>query len=159
MAIKKLIIRESVIKESTSSIRGVKELRDGLTDEMIKSEFPWLLKARFKDAVLGYHEDFEYLIWYDGTWINGTFTDAEFAGGVWKNGLFEYSQFTGGIWENGTFEQSRFYDGIWKGGTFIDVEWATKTGKWLGGYDRTGVYHPKGDSPDKWPNRKELNIY
>ena len=47
-------INESKINEDSNGIQGVKEYRDGLTPEIIQKEFPWLLKAKFKDAKFGY---------------------------------------------------------------------------------------------------------
>ena len=50
----------------TSSLKGVKEYRNGLTPETVMKEFPWLLKAKFKDAILS--KDDRGLIWEDGIW-------------------------------------------------------------------------------------------
>ena len=33
-------------------------------------KYPWLLKAKFKDVVIG--EDKNGLVWYDGIWKSGT---------------------------------------------------------------------------------------
>ena len=55
--------------ESTSSLKGVKEYRDGLTPETVMKQFPWLLKAKFKDAVIGQTKS-KKLLWYSGTWID-----------------------------------------------------------------------------------------
>ncbi|MDD8056375.1 MAG: hypothetical protein PHV15_10920, partial [Thomasclavelia ramosa] len=70
-------INESKINESTSSLKGVKEYRDSLTPETVMKQFPWLLKAKFKYAVIGLDED-GGLAWYDGIWENGTWK-----GGSW----------------------------------------------------------------------------
>ena len=51
-------INESKINEDSNGIQGVKEYRDGLTPEIIQKEFPWLLKAKFKDAKFGYENRF-----------------------------------------------------------------------------------------------------
>ena len=64
-------INESKINEDSNGLQGVKEYRDGLTPETVMKEFPWLLKAKFKDAVIGLDED-EELAWYDGIWEKGT---------------------------------------------------------------------------------------
>ena len=53
----------------TSSLKGVKEYRDGLTPETVMKEFLWLLKAKFKDAVIGQTKS-KKLLWYSGTWID-----------------------------------------------------------------------------------------
>lgn len=45
-------------------------LTDGLTIEMLKSKYNWILKASIKNAVIGLNEF--GLVWYSGNWINGT---------------------------------------------------------------------------------------
>ena len=52
-------------------INGIRKLENGLTEDYIVRRFPWLLKAKFKDAVIGLDED-EGLAWYDGIWEKGT---------------------------------------------------------------------------------------
>ena len=51
-------------------IPGIKELKDGLTEEIIKEKYPWLLLANFKNVILG--QDKNGLVWYNGTWFLGT---------------------------------------------------------------------------------------
>ena len=85
--------------ESKSGLEGVRTFKDGLTEEIIKEKYPWLLKAKFKDVVIG--EDQNGLVWYDGIWYNGTWES-----GTWKDGWW-YD----GDWKNGTWE-----NGIWKKG-------------------------------------------
>ena len=72
-------INESKINEDSNGIQGVKEYRDGLTPETVMKQFPWLLKAKFKNAVIGLDED--GLVWYDGIWENGIWKK-----GTWKDG-------------------------------------------------------------------------
>src|SRR5574344_1344280 len=105
--------------ESTSSLKGVKEYRDGLTPETVMKEFPWLLKAKFKDAVIGLDEDGE-LAWYDGIWEKG-----EWKTGTWKNGTWKFGTWYDGTWKNGDWE-----DGTWKSGTWEKGTW--KFGTWYG---------------------------
>ena len=97
------------------------EYKDGLTYEILKSKFPWVLEedVEIKDAVIGYKGN--KLIWYDGHWIQGTWKD-----GIWKDGYFIGDMYDeidvyDSIWEDGIFEGGEF-QGIWKGG------------EWKGGY-------------------------
>jgi len=47
----------------TSSLKGVKEYRNGLTPETVMKQFPWLLKAKFKDAVIRQTKS-KKLLWF-----------------------------------------------------------------------------------------------
>jgi hypothetical protein len=100
---------------------GISEFRDGLTMDIIKFYFPWLLEEDVKivDAILGYDKSTKKLIWYSGVWFDGTWED-----GIWKNGTFdEKGIWKGGIFEDGHFE-GKWYGGEWKGGIFsIYAEW------------------------------------
>jgi uncharacterized protein (DUF433 family) len=105
-------ITEAVDKELKKY--GIKELKDNLTLDKIKSDYPWILKAKIKDAILG--EDSEGIKWYDGNWKKGTWKGGTWVEGDWENGTFEDGTFGGGVW----------YDGVWKdkatwiGGTWED---------------------------------------
>ena len=83
-------INESKINEDSNGLKGVKEYRDGLTPEIIQKEFPWLLEAKFKDAIIGLDEE-GGLAWYDGIWEKGN----------WENGT----------WKDGTWKKGKIYDG------------------------------------------------
>ena len=74
---------------------GIKELRE-ITLEEIKRDYPWILEAEIKDAIIS--EGNTGLVWYDGIWKNGIWED-----GTWYNGTWQ-----DGVWLNGTWE-----DGIW----------------------------------------------
>ncbi len=97
---------------------NVKEYKDGLTYEIVKDKFPWLLEedVQLHEAVIG--QKGNKLIWYAGAWRKGTWED-----GIWKNGTFDEK----GIWKDGIFEGTLFngkwYGGEWKGGDF--------RGQWL----------------------------
>jgi hypothetical protein len=99
---------------------NVKKYRDGLTYEIVKDKFPWLLEddVMTSDVVLGYDKSTKKLIWYDGVWTKGTWVD-----GIWKKGDFMKD----GIWKGGIFEDGGFY-GKWYGG-----EWKGRyfSGEWL----------------------------
>ena len=40
--------------ESKSGLEGVIEYKDGLTEEIVKKKYSWLLKAKFKNVVIGH---------------------------------------------------------------------------------------------------------
>ena len=58
----------------------------------------------------------------------------------WDGGTFEAGFFAGGMFRSG-----QFVDGIFLGGIFWGGNWVS--GTWEGGFDRNGIYHPRGDSP------------
>ena len=68
--------------------KGIKELRDGLTVERLKSDYPWVLKAKIKDAVIGQYPNGS-IIWYEGTWFDGEWKEGYWKGGTWKKGIWE----------------------------------------------------------------------
>ena len=85
----------NIFKWIETDTNSIKELKDGLTIDVINSKFPWLLKfSVFKDAVLGINKKTNQIIWYDGTWYDGIWKD-----GIWKSGTWE-----SGNWQNGSWE-------------------------------------------------------
>ena len=60
----------------------------------------------------------------------------------WDGGRFEHGLFMGGMFRSGEFAGGFFY-----GGCFLDAKWLG--GVWEGGFDRSGLFHPRSDSPDK----------
>jgi len=60
-----------------------------LTLDKVKIKYNWIFNAIIKDAIIG--EENDKLVWYSGTWINGTWED--------------------GIWYSGTFLDGRWKDG------------------------------------------------
>lgn len=106
---------------------------NGLTLEMVKIKYNWLLNAKVKDAIIGQND--RGIIWYFGDWIcgeweDGTWYSGNFYNGTWKNGLWysyklnkfdvlnekfsikqtgdEYSHFLNGYWLNGIFYKGVF---------------------------------------------------
>ena len=114
------------------TIPGVKEMRDELTEEIVRQKFPSFINSRVKDAVIGIRED--KLVWYAGTFEDGKFD------GVWETGSFKDGTFNG-LWKNGDFVggtfKGSFLSGSFKGGTFLD-------GNFRAGTFTDGVF--KGDS-------------
>ncbi len=98
---------------------NIKEYRDGLTLDIIKDKFSWLLEedVDIVSAILGYSG--KKLIWYDGVWYKGTWVD-----GIWKNGNFYKGMWKGGIFE-GIYFDGKWYGGEWKGKHFKG-EWLDK---------------------------------
>lgn len=111
-------------------------LTNGLTIEMVKIKYNWILNANVKNCILG--EDDYGLVWYSGEWLcgeweKGTWYSGIWHDGVWKDGKFysylidkamiisnrfvvldkanNYSEFRNGIWKNGDFYNGTFgYD-------------------------------------------------
>jgi hypothetical protein len=110
--IKNIIINEynkikienrKIVYENIKSLTGkIKKLKDGLTEEIIKEKFPWLIEADFSDAVLGFYN--EKLVWYNGIWHDGTWKDGTWEKGTWKSGTWHNGDWGGGIWKKGNWE-------------------------------------------------------
>ena len=94
---------------------GIKELKDGLTLDKIKSDYSWVLKAVIKDAVLG--EQDGHLLWYKGIWKDGTWRDGNWRDGTWKNGVWKCGNWKDGIWYRGYWEGGNWNGGYWKDGS------------------------------------------
>lgn len=86
--------------------------KDGLTLEIVKQKFPWILKADIDSAILGINS-IGKLIWYDGIWHNGVWEN-----GIWKNGLWLAGEWYNGTWEEGKWESGRYYTDIFSNKTF-----------------------------------------
>ncbi len=143
---------------------GIKELKDGLTLEIIKQKFDGILdpSVTVKDAIIGYDSKEDKLIWYDGKWIQGyldnviwvngefrgrlmntTWRGGIFKGGTtfnidWKDGTWESGTFNG-TWESGSWKTGVFEKGIWKDGTWESGDWYGK--KWESGIWEGGIWH------------------
>lgn len=114
---------------------GISELRGRLTFEILKRKFPWVLKAKLHNAVIGIAPAGNFVwysgSWLDGTWKNGVWRDGTFSKGVWLDGSWSGGYFFGTKWRRGTFRQGRFGPKAeWLGGTF---EYGTFFGNWRGG--------------------------
>ena len=111
-------------------------LISGLTIEILKIKYNWVLNANVKNCILG--EDKNGLVWFSGEWIcgeweNGTWYSGIWHDGTWKNGNWysylidkamiisnrfvilntnrTYSEFRNGIWKDGNFYNGTFgYD-------------------------------------------------
>jgi len=145
------ILNEDDSSEDLSNY-GIKELRDGLTIDIIKSKLKtdWILRAEIKDVILGlnnsglvwYDGTFEGGEWWNGTWKNGTFENGTWIDGTWKDGTWENGVWKDGMWENGTWENGTFGGGIWKDGTWKGGNF--KSRNWLNGvWEDDKNPHPK----------------
>jgi hypothetical protein len=125
---------------------GIKELQDDLTLETIKEKFPWILKAKIKNAVLGDSGcETEFKIgWFGGTWLDGTWEDGFWDGGTWEKGTWKKGWWWNGVWKNGTWKSGRWEKGVWKNGTWI-------SGWWLGGKWQSGSWE---DDTHPHPNER-----
>lgn len=143
-------------------------LIDGLTPDMVKVKYIWLLNAIVENAIIG--EDDYGLVWYSGSWIAGEWEDGTWYSGIWydgewKNGNFysyrfdtkqlllrnkrileknnpTYSQFRSGIWRRGKFYNGYFgpetYEERWENATLSDIVYWYT--RWEGGDFFNGVF-------------------
>lgn len=133
--------KEEVNETEELAKYGIKELQGNLNLEKLKSDYPWVLKAKMKNAVL--QIDGGKLTFNEGTWISGTWEDGYWIGGTWKdgtwlNGTFEQLGNRKSIWENGTFKNGIFSKATWKNGTFRKGTW--KDGTWMFGEFRAATW-------------------
>ena len=101
--------------ESVGSLKGVITFKNGLSVEIIKEKYPWLMQAKFKNAVIGKNEN--GIVWYRGTWIDGTWENGTWLDGTWENGTW-----LDGVWEDGVWEDGVWEDGIWEVGEILNQE-------------------------------------
>lgn len=80
---------------------GIKSLKDGLTMEIIKEKFPWILRANIERAVLGIDNEGK-IIWYGGTWYNGIWENGTWMHGTWYKGFWIRGEWVDGVWHDGT---------------------------------------------------------
>lgn len=91
---------------------GIKELKDGLTIEIIAKKFPWILDTKISNAVLGIRHN-NRLIWYSGVWKNLLWHLIKWYFSYWGFGVVSLKKwnlcrrsFSGkkyNIWENGIY--------------------------------------------------------
>lgn len=105
--------RKVSLKEDSNELYkkyGIKELEDGLTIEKIKKNWPWLLKGKMKNAVLGLEPKNIPALksgeWLGGGWFGGVFKNSVFKGGVFHKGVFKNSDWRGGEWIGGGWDDS-----------------------------------------------------
>jgi len=148
--IKKVLATETP-KEWKKEFPQIKSWGNDMTPEYLEEKFPWFLKAKVKDAELEYYYDGRgqqghYLVWHNGTWINGTWKDGTWLNGTWKNGLWingtwQEGTWKGGTWRDGIWLTGTWKDGVWKGGLWEDGIWEDGTwenGAWEGGTWKKG---------------------
>lgn len=85
---------EEYQKRRAAAKYGIKELKDGLTLDDIKNDFPWLLEFKsgeeaHRDAIIGLKGG--TIKWYGGTcyvdeWPEGIFDEGKFHGRIWTGG-------------------------------------------------------------------------
>jgi len=141
---------------------------DGLTPDIIKRKYIWLLNATVQNAIIG--QDSYGLVWYSGNWLSGEWEDGTWYSGIWydgewKNGKFysyrldkiqllqrnkrilekdnpQYSQFRHGIWRRGEFFNGYFGPQNefeeWENKSYVDVIYHDT--RWEGGTFYDGVF-------------------
>ena len=133
-------INAKKIKEIENKIGSqIKELKDGLTFEIIVKKFPWLYRQNvvFKDAVLGTNG--EDLKWYDGIWKNGTWQYGLWYNGIWEDGFWVNGLWKKGVWKNGTWKKGDWENGTWEKGSWLNGTWSN--GTWESGRWERGVWY------------------
>jgi hypothetical protein len=135
------------------TIPGIKELRDGLTEDLIRSHYSWILNATFENVILGLKS--ENIVLYGGTWIDG-----EWAGGIWETGIWKDGKWSGGFWKNGTWMNGTWlggtwFSGEWQNGTWIDGEW--KAGNWKDGVWKGGIWEAGNWANGLWERGTWVN--
>jgi hypothetical protein len=146
------------IENVKSKLEGkIKELRNGLTYEMILKNYSWLLEADFSDAVLGVTAGLTtgFLIWYNGTWKGGIWQGGIWQGGIWETGTWKWGTWTDGTWVSGTW-----VSGTWENGTWRDGVWETGTwyrGSWKNGTWEKGVWWHGTWEKGTWQNGMWMN--
>jgi hypothetical protein len=136
-----LKINNQIKKDFESKI---KELKDGLTFEILFRRYPWLFKkgVSFKDAILGLGVS-DKLEWYGGIWENGVWEGGVWVDGVWKKGIWNKGTWKNGIWENGIWASGLWKNGIWKNGDWENGSWENgvwRDGTWTGGSWKNGTW-------------------
>jgi hypothetical protein len=141
---------------------------DGLTIDIVKRKYIWLLNAIVENAIIG--QDDYGLVWYSGNWLAGEWEDGTWYSGIWfdgewKNGKFYsyrfdtrqlllrnkrvlekdnpiYSQFRNGIWRRGEFFNGYFGPEV----NIIDWDYQAKVDlifsatRWESGVFHNGIF-------------------
>jgi len=106
-------------------------LIDGVTSDIIKRKYIWLLNAIVENAIIG--EDDYGLVWYTGKWIAGEWEDGTWYSGVWEDGEWKNGRFYSRLYDTRQLLQRRkvilqkdspyhseFKKGIWRRGNFYN---------------------------------------
>jgi len=122
---------------------GINKIEHGLTIEELFKRANWLSMAKIKDAVLGWNDEYNALIWYSGTWEKGIWKEGiwesgTFADGIWGKGEFYGGTFTGETWEDGSFNNGTFKGKTWGGGSFNNSTFNGET--WETGWFNGGIF-------------------
>lgn len=135
-------VRPSIDPEPESVLLkryGIKELKDGLTLVKIFRDFPWLLEAKMKNAVIGTNTAGFYIIWYKGDWLDGEWKDGLWKSGTWSKGIWRNGKWESGVWRNGEWRNGTWKDGLWIKGIWKDGYF--EGGKWLNGHWKNGFWN------------------
>jgi len=83
--------------------------------------------------------DYNVVVWEDGTWINGTWKGGYWLNGTWLNGIWKSGSWKDGTWEKGIWESGLWFYGFWLNGTWKSGTWYN--GTWKGGTWIKGQIH------------------
>jgi len=112
--------REKAAKEKEELKKyGIKELIGGHLSNL-KEDYPWLLKAKIKDAIIELKmlRNYNNFIWKSGTWIDGVWEMGDWEDGTWLNGTWEKGEWADGKWKDGVWKKK----GIWNTGQIWNKE-------------------------------------
>jgi hypothetical protein len=104
---------KNIYEQISLDFYGIKELKDGLTFEVLREKYVWILKAFIKNAIIGLTPD-KKIKWYNGTWKSGIWLDGEWLKGTWEKGVWDNGKWLSGLWMNGQWK-----NGSWLGGKWI----------------------------------------
>lgn len=106
-------------------------LIDGLTPDIVKRKYIWLLNAIVENAIIG--QDDYGLVWYSGNWIAGEWEDGTWYSGIWQDGEWKNGKFYSYLFdkrqllvrnkriiEKNNPVYSEFRHGIWRRGEFFN---------------------------------------
>ena len=142
-------------------------LIDGVTPDIIKRKYIWLLNAIVENAIIG--QDDYGLVWYSGNWIAGEWEDGTWYSGIWYDGEWKngkwysyrydtrqllqrnkrilekdnpiYSQFRHGIWRRGEFFNGYFGSDVfidWSTAAYVDIIYTQP--RWENGVFYNGIF-------------------
>ena len=105
-------------------------LVSGLTIEILKIKYNWILNASVKNCILG--QDDDGIIWFSGEWLCGEWENGTWYSGIWHNGTWNNGKWYSYLLDQAMIISNRFVildknetysefrSGTWKQGDFYD---------------------------------------
>lgn len=100
--------------------------------------FRWLYLAEFENAEIEIERKGNYIIWKNGTWLDGEWLVGKWLNGTFKDGVWRSGNWQDGVWENGFWHDGEWDNGTWKSGKWLDGTW--HNGVWEGGIFQEGIW-------------------